>query len=291
MTKKMFLIILLTFIFLALSLLFLLKDNTKTEFTIEKTESGIGILVCQNNINNAKKYERFAKYLNDHTNNNWKIIPIKDCSSFLKHIETGNIEIGFVDSAIGYKLIKEKMATSLVKSETDGSSTYEGYIFARKDNKIKTMEDLKGKKFAYVFTCNATGYSFPYYLIDKKGYNPHEYFKVSSFLKTDEKTILSVFNNEFDAGATNDIAWKITMEKYPFIENEMTIIEKIGPFPRHALAASNNITEEKKKELQKLLLNMNETEEGRNCLLEIGIDKFIATSEKDFKIVKQITNF
>jgi phosphonate transport system substrate-binding protein len=43
----------------------------------------------------------------------------------------------------------------------DGTSTYFGYIFVRKDSNIKETADMKGKTLALVERATTAGYVFP----------------------------------------------------------------------------------------------------------------------------------
>ncbi|MDF1498125.1 MAG: phosphate/phosphite/phosphonate ABC transporter substrate-binding protein [Patescibacteria group bacterium] len=265
------------------------KEEFITKTSQEKDEIGIGILTNQNN-EEFEKYEKFVEYLNKHTNDNWKVIPIKNYSSFLGHIKKGDIKAGFMGSVVGYKLIIENIAIPLVRGEKNGISTYQGYIFTRKDSGFNKIEDLSGKRFAYVDPYTSAGYLFPVFLLKDKGYNPDEFYKVSSFLDSHEKTITAVLNKNFDSGATKDLIWKKLSKTNPNIENELQVIEKEGPFPENTLMISTEFNQTKLDKLQKLLLDMHKSEEGRRYLLEIDIDKFIITKKEDFNLVEKITD-
>jgi phosphonate transport system substrate-binding protein len=43
----------------------------------------------------------------------------------------------------------------------DGKSTYHGHIFVRKDSGIRTVEDMRGKRMAFVERATTAGYIFP----------------------------------------------------------------------------------------------------------------------------------
>src|SRR5207244_6062947 len=90
------------------------------------------------------------------------------------------------------------------QSIIDGSSTYRGIIVTRKDSGIKSIADLKGKRFAFVDPKSASGYVYPRAMLIEKGIDPETFFSETIFAGSHDRVIAAVLNRRVDAGAIYD---------------------------------------------------------------------------------------
>lgn len=251
-------------------------------------EWGIGILATDDK--SVAEYEAIAEYLSKYADHKWRIIHIKDYPSFITQLKLKQIRAGFIGSALGYRLIKEGLAVPVARGEKGGISTYDGYIFTKKDSGLNKMEDLQGKRFAYVDLYTSAGYLLPRYILKSKGYDPEKFFKATSFLGSHEKSIQAVLDGDFDGGAAKDTVWNKMAKDNQRINEELQILAKDGPFPDDTFMISVDFGEEEVDELRELLLEIKDKPDGKEYLEKIGVDSFVITEEKDFEIVKRITD-
>ena len=266
------------------------KDSPITgEIALQKEKIGIGTTATKQETIN--QYQTLVDYLNKHTDDEWYLVPLKDYVSFVSQMQLGQIKGGFMGSLASYRMISEGLTVPVVRGEKNGVSVYYSYIFTRKDSGLNKIEDLKGKKFAYVDAYTSAGYYFPRYFLKSKGYDPETFFSVTSFLGTHEKPILAVLNGEYDGGAAKDLAWKKLAQENPRIEKELQLLPvdgPSGPYPDQIFMVSSNFSAEKIEYWRQTLLKMNESEEGRSYLATFGADRFILTDTKDFEAVRKI---
>lgn len=92
----------------------------------------------------------------------------------------------------------------VVKTNTDGSYGYYAIGFARTDRGINSLDDLKGKVFAFGDPNSTSGYLIPSIEIPQSGYSmkPGEFFGDIRFVGGHEQTIVAVANGDVDAGVT-----------------------------------------------------------------------------------------
>lgn len=92
----------------------------------------------------------------------------------------------------------------VVKTNTDGSYGYYAIGFARTDRGITSLDDLKGKVFAFGDPNSTSGYLIPSIEIPQSGYSmkPGEFFGDIRFVGGHEQTIVAVANGDVDAGVT-----------------------------------------------------------------------------------------
>jgi phosphonate transport system substrate-binding protein len=91
-----------------------------------------------------------------------------------------------------------------VKTNLDGSYGYYSIGFARADSGIHSLDDVRGKVFAFGDPNSTSGYLIPLVEIPESGYSmvPGEFFRDIRFVGGHEQTIVAVANGDVDAGVT-----------------------------------------------------------------------------------------
>lgn len=112
--------------------------------------------------------------------------------------------LGASSYAKAYMSDPEAVEPVLVKANLDGSITYHSIGFARTDSGITSLDDMKGKTFAFGDPNSTSGYLIPLVELPKAGYSmkPGEYFGDIKFTGGHEQTIVAVKNGDVDAGVT-----------------------------------------------------------------------------------------
>lgn len=188
-------------------------------------------------------------------------------------------------------LAMEKLGVEpIVRSvNIDGSTTARGYIFARKDSDIRSVEDMKDKRAAFVDRATATGYIFAVAYLKENGIkNIDDFFSEYFFTGSHESTIYSVLDGRADVGAAKGRVLERLTEKDPLIKDEIHIISKSISLPDNTLMISSDIDPETKEKLRNALLTMDRTPRGAEILETLGIRKFIAARPEDFEVVNDL---
>lgn len=100
--------------------------------------------------------------------------------------------------ALGINMGLEADATSY---NPDAPTHYYSTIFTKKGSGIATLEDLKGKDFAFVDPASTSGHLAPKTLLIKNGINPDTDMK-TVFAGSHPSAVLAVWNDQTPAGAT-----------------------------------------------------------------------------------------
>ncbi|MFN3281813.1 MAG: phosphonate ABC transporter substrate-binding protein [Tabrizicola sp.] len=96
----------------------------------------------------------------------------------------------------------EAVDVILTKQNTDGSIGYYSIGFARVDSGITSMDDAKGKVFAFADPNSASGYLIPAAELTEKFGKLEDYFGAVKMSGGHEQTIVGVANGDFQAGVT-----------------------------------------------------------------------------------------
>src|SRR5258708_17935699 len=90
----------------------------------------------------------------------------------------------------------------MLASLRQGSKTYRSQIVVRADSGINSIEQLRGKKFAFVDPASASGFLFPNALLAGMGLDYKTFFSDTIFAGGHDKVIIAVYNKQADGGAS-----------------------------------------------------------------------------------------
>ena len=211
------------------------------------------------------EFEPLMTYLSDAIGQKVTLYIAKDYGDLRTQMENGSVDIGsfspfaYVDAARGGKI------RIIAQSIIEGSSTYRGIIVARKDSGLKSIADLKGKRFAFVDPKSASGYVYPRAMLIEKGINPETFFSETIFAGSHDKVIAAVLEGRVDAGAIYDGALGVARRSGVVVENLMTLASS-DPIPHDAIAVRVGMDEGLAKRIQLALINLDQTEAGRRVI-------------------------
>src|SRR5882724_11822551 len=211
------------------------------------------------------EFDPLAAYLSDAIGQKVVLYVAKDYGDLRTQIEAGAVDIGsfspfaYVDAMRGGKV------RIIAQSIIDGTATYRGIIVARKDSGLKTVNDLKGKRFAFVDPKSASGYVYPRAMLIEKGINPESFFKETIFAGSHDKVIAAVLEGRVDAGAIYDGAIGVAQRSGVSTDNLVTLAGS-DPIPHDAIAVRVGMDDALAKRIQLALIDLNKSEAGRRII-------------------------
>lgn len=252
-----------------------------------KKEFYIGISPEQNIFRQGNRHEPFARYLSQKLGIKVALRTAGSYGNLLDNIQSGEVDAAFLGSYAGAAAQRKLEAQPLARVQyPDGTSTYRGLIFTRKDSGIVGVQDMKGKTFVFVDKATTAGWLFPlHYFKENKIDNLSTLLREAYFAGTHEDAILDVVNNKADIGAAKDTIFSHMSESDRRIPDQLAILATSPPFPANTLLTHRDVDASMKKKLRETLLAMHLDREGKQALEMLGAAKFIATSEEDYDSV------
>jgi len=131
----------------------------------------------------------------------------------------------------------------------DGTAGYHGIIISKKGSQLKTLEELKGKTWAFTDPQSTSGTLVPLVMFSKKGIDPDKYFSKVIYSGSHEASILSVKAGKVDAASTNDLDFNRGLGQH-WEKDDFNIIWTSDLIPGAPMAVRKDLPASLKKALQ-----------------------------------------
>jgi len=249
----------------------------------------IGLIPEQNLFRQMERYEPLGEYLSRKTGTKitFKVLP--RYGNIIDSFNSSGMDGAFFGS-FTYALAHVKVGVEVLARPValDNTSTYYGMIFVRKDSGIRTVRDMKGKRFAFVDRATTAGYLLPRDYFFHHGISDYNrYLKEVYFTGTHEDAIEDVLNKKADIGAAKNTVFQRLAGEDPRILKELVVLARSPDVPENALALRKDIDVSVRSRLKESLLTMHLDPEGKQVLERFGALKFIETTNKDYDVVRE----
>jgi phosphonate transport system substrate-binding protein len=244
------------------------------------------VLVPEQNVfEQRRRYKFISDYLSRKMELNVIVEIMANYGETTDAFMEGSADAGFFGS-FSYVLTHAKAGIEPIARPVwlDGSSTYRGYIFARKDSGIETVKDMKNKSLVLVDKATTAGYIFQLFYFKYHGISKLEdYFSKISYARSHDAAVWAVYTGEADIGGAKNHIFNRFKEEYPDFQEQMVVLAESPEVPSNGLAVRNDLNPAIKLRLKNLLLTLHETTEGQKVLKNFGALKFIETTDDDYK--------
>jgi len=217
-----------------------------------------------------------------------------DYTGIVEALRVHKLDVAFLAPA-SYVLAKNEADIKVIlKSERKGIPFYYAAIITRADSGIKTLDDLRGKTFAFGDTLSTTGHVFPRKMLKERGIDPTRDLKQILYSGGHDATVLAVLNGKVDAGATyanspdgNDTAWMRYL-KDPADVKRIRAIAFSEPIPADNLVVSGALDPQIVKRLEDIFIELSRDAKGKKMLRDLyQIDGFVTATDQDYDSVRE----
>ncbi len=235
------------------------------------------------------EFEPVMTYLSDAIGQKVVLYIAKDYGDLRTQMEAGAVDIGSFSPFAYVDAVRGGKVRIIAQSTLDGSATYRGVIVARKDSGLKTVTDLRGKRFAFVDPKSASGCLYPRAMLIETGITPESYFGETVFAGGHDKVIAAVLEGRADAGAIYEGALEIARAKGVPTGNLVTLA-RTDLIPHDAITVRIGLDEALTKKIQAALVDMDKSEAGHRVLANSKPKKltgYVLAEDSLFDVVRR----
>lgn len=177
---------------------------------------------------------------------------------------------------------KAEAVTVEVGAET-GLPGYYGMILTKKGSGLKSLEDIKGKKWAFTSSHSTSGTLVPTVMFSKKGINPQKYFSKVIYSGGHEASILSVKAGKVDASSTNNLDYNRGLGRN-WSADDFNIIWKSDIIPGSPMTVRSDLPTSFKMAVKGAFLSITDKE----LLSKMKLKGFAPALDSDYDSVREL---
>ncbi len=197
-------------------------------------------------------------------------------------------------NTFGYILAHEKYgAEAKLTVLRHGSATYQSQFIVKAGSAIKSLEDLNGKKVAFVEPASTSGYLLPLKTLNEKGIKPKEVV----FAGKHDNVVTMVYQGQVDAGATfyspphtnekgveeMEDARRLVLTQFADVKEKVVILSVSEPITNDPVVFRKEMPEEMKTKIADAMVAFVGTEEGKAAFKAIyGITEIKKATDADY---------
>ena len=144
------------------------KEEKKSEEKVIK----MGFVPLKNSEQLVEDVKPIADYLSQKMGVKVEAFTASNYIGVVEGIGSGSVDFGIIPPFSAVLAQKQSNAQPLLTSKgKTGKSGYTAELYVRKDSGIKSLQDVKGKKVAFVDPSSSSGYIYPGAMLVKAGIN------------------------------------------------------------------------------------------------------------------------
>ena len=244
----------------------------------------IGLIPEQNVFRQMKRYKPIADYIRAETGIGIRFTILSRYGNIIDSFSSEHMDGAFWGSFTGALAIQKLGIEPIARPIwLDGTSTYHGYVFVRKDSGIEDVGDMKGKTIAFVEKATTAGYVFPMAYLREHGVRDLDaYFEEYYFAGSHDATISAVLDREVDIGSAKNTIFSLVAARDPRVQKELQILAESPTVPSNGLGMRKGLDPAVLEKLREALIGMDSSPSGQRALEEFGAVRFISTTREDY---------
>lgn len=153
-----------------------------------------------------RKFKPLGAYLEQELGMKVEFVPVADYAAVVEALAADRIDMAWLG---GFTFVQARLKTGnavpLVQREQDAEFTSK---FITADPAVKSLQDLKGKTFAFGSVSSTSGSLMPRYFMLQDGIKPEEFFSRVAYSGAHDATVAWVQAGKADAGVLNASVWQ-----------------------------------------------------------------------------------
>ncbi len=212
-------------------------------FAQKTLELGVGLFQPDKEKNDAT-YKPLADYLSKKLGQPVRLRTVDTWEGLAKSLAAGETDLSLM-GPWGYVLANHQAGAEVISTILyDGKPEYFAIMVTGPKSGINSIDDMKGKTFAFGDKGSTSGYLIPSHEFFKRGIDPEKYF--SKVINTKHQAIeTQVTRGELDAGADYNRNRDAMIEQGLIKAADSRIIWTSAPLPNDAFAISAEIAKDK----------------------------------------------
>ena len=164
-------------------------------------------------------------------------------------------------------------------------ANFRGIILVRKDSKIRTVKDLKGKTVSYPAPTALAATMMPQWYLYDRGIDINKDI-TNQYVGSQESSIMNVYFGKSDAACTWLPPWRAFIKERPEIAQKVMIKWETPSLTNNGLVVRNNVPDALVKQVSEIIFSLHTHEEGKKILRSMELNQYEKADNKSYDPVR-----
>lgn len=236
----------------------------------------------------AESYAPLLEYLSEKLDRPVERVQRRTYSEVNELVQDGEVDLAFVCTSAYLSGSQAFDMQLLAVPQVNGETVYHAQVIVPKESVAQTLEDLRGKIFAFTDPMSLTGRMYPLFLLQQMQETPEPFFSRTFFTYSHDDAIYAVAQGLADGASVDSLVLDFAVKRDPALLEQVRIIHTSEPFGMPPVVVGPYIRPQLMAELQTILVEMYTDPAGLNALQMLDYDQFVLADPQDYRSARQI---
>jgi len=176
----------------------------------------------------------------------------------------------------------------LVVPQVMGRLTYHSLLLVPAASEARSLEDLRGRSFAFSDPLSSSGWLYPAYLLALRGERPERFFARTVFTYSHDNTVRAIADRFVDGGAVDSLVYEFMVARTPELGPRLRVIGRSPAWGNPPVVVHPRIDPALRERLREIFQGMGEDPAARPFLRELMIDRFVRLDDAYYADVRRM---
>lgn len=233
-----------------------------------------------------RKFKPLGAYLEQELGMKVEFVPVADYAAVVEALAADRIDMAWLG---GFTFVQARLKTGnavpLVQREQDAEFTSK---FITADPAVKSLQDLKGKTFAFGSVSSTSGSLMPRYFMLQDGIKPEEFFSRVAYSGAHDATAAWVQAGKADAGVLNASVWQKLVDAKKVDTDKVKVFATTPTYYDYNWTVRGNLDPALQAKIKAAFLALDPAKPEQKAILDLqAASRFIETKPENYTGIEE----
>ena len=233
-----------------------------------------------------RKFKPLGAYLEKQLGMPVEFVPVADYAAVVEGLAADRVDLAWLG---GFTYVQARLKTGnaipLVQREQDEKFTSK---FISADPAVKSLQDLKGKTFAFGSVSSTSGSLMPRYFMQKDGIVPEQFFSRVAYSGAHDATVAWVQAGKVDAGVLNASVWQKLLDAGKVDTSKVHVFATTPTYYDYNWTVRGSLDPELAGKIKAAFLALDPAKPEHKAILDLqAASRFIETKPENYKGIEE----
>ncbi|AXO61009.1 Phosphate-import protein PhnD precursor [Pseudomonas oleovorans subsp. oleovorans] len=233
-----------------------------------------------------RKFKPLGAYLEQELGMKVEFVPVADYAAVVEALAADRIDMAWLG---GFTFVQARLKTGnavpLVQREQDAEFTSK---FITSDPAVKSLQDLKGKTFAFGSVSSTSGSLMPRYFMLQDGIKPEDFFSRVAYSGAHDATAAWVQAGKADAGVLNASVWQKLVDAGKVDTDKVKVFATTPTYYDYNWTVRGNLDADLQAKIKAAFLALDPAKPEQKAILDLqAASRFIETKPENYEGIEE----